>query len=132
MTLLRPTHLALAAAFVLAGCTDTTVPSVTPVEAAGIYTLTSVSGRGPASGTFTLTADQRVERRVRYANDPAEVVFVGSFSLDATGIAFTLIPGDRPATYVWPVRGEWRGSELTISYPDPADGPDIVEHYRRP
>ena len=40
------------------------------------------------------------------------------FSLNETG-------------YTWPVRGEWRGSSFTIRYPDPADGPDIVETYVR-
>lgn len=115
-----------------AACSDSTT-SVTPVQAAGVYALESVSGRGPASGTFTLTADGRALRQVRYASagNPLGQTFVGSFAIDGTSIAFNLVPGDTPAAYVWPVRGKWLGSQFTITYPDPADGPDIVERYRR-
>lgn len=110
-------------------CSDSTAP--TPVRAAGVYTLQNVSGRGPVSGTFTLTADGRAERTVRYANLPNEVVYIGSFSFEGKTIAFNLIPGSMPADFVWPVSGEWLGSQFTIRYPDPADGPDIVELYQR-
>ena len=121
--------LVLAVAFA-AACSDSTAP--TPVQAAGVYSLESVSGRGPVAGSFTLTADGRAERRVRYATDPTEIVFIGSFTIDATTIAFNLVPGNMPAAFVWPVAGQWLGSQFTIKYPDPADGPDIIETYRRP
>ena len=122
---------ALVLALVLAGaCSDATAP--TPVQAAGVYSLESVSGRGPVAGSFTLTADGRAERRVRYATDPTEIVFIGSFTVDGATIAFNLVPGTMPAAFVWPVGGQWLGSQFTIKYPDPADGPDIVETYRRP
>jgi hypothetical protein len=116
-----------------AACSDSTT-SATPVQAAGVYTLESVSGRGPASGTFTLTADGRAARQVRYASVGGllDQTLVGSFTIDGTTIAFNLVPADSPAAYVWPVSGQWLGSQFTIRYPDPADGPDIVERYRRP
>ncbi len=116
---------------IAAACSDSTAP--TPAQAAGVYTLESVSGRGPASGTFTLTADGRAERQVRFASVGGLIAqrFVGSFSIDRSSIAFNLVPVDTPASYTWPVRGEWLGSQFTIKYPDPADGPDIVERYRR-
>jgi len=128
---LRRSRLALVLAVAFAAaCSDSTAP--TPVQAAGVYSLESVSGRGPVAGSFTLTADGRAERRVRYATDPTEIVFIGSFTIDATTIAFNLVPGNMPAAFVWPVAGQWLGSQFTIKYPDPADGPDIIETYRRP
>jgi hypothetical protein len=130
--LLRSRRVLLLAVVHAVACSESTT-SLTPVQAAGVYTLESVSGRGPASGTFTLTADGRAERQVRYASVGGLVAqrFVGSFSIDGSSIAFNLVPGDAPASYVWPIRGEWLGSQFTITYPDPADGPDIVERYRR-
>ena len=124
---------ALALALALAAaCSDSTT-SVTPVQAAGVYRLESVSGRGPASGTFMLTADGRAARQVRYASEGGLLAqtLLGSFTINGTTIAFNLVPADSPASYVWPVSGQWLGSQFTISYPDPADGPDIVERYRR-
>ena len=124
---------ALALAVVISvACSDGTTP-VTPVQAAGVYTLESVTGRGgPTFGTFTLTADGRAERHVRYAvTGPYEYVATGSFEIDAGEISFALIHAGTPSVYVWPVHGEWRGSSFTIHYPDPADGPDIVETYGR-
>ena len=124
---------ALALAVVVAvACSDGTTP-VTSVQGAGVYTLESVTGRGPESGTFTLTADGGAERQVRYAAlvNPVDQRYVGSFTLEGSSIRFNLVPGDTPAAYVWPVNGDWRGSSFTIHYPDPADGPDIVETYRR-
>jgi len=125
-----PARRALVLAVALAAaCSDSTAP--TPEHAAGVYTLESVSGRGPTSGSFTLTADGRAERRVRYANIANEIVYICSFQLDGATIAFNLIPGTMPADFVWPVSGQWLGSQFTITYPDAADGPNIVEGYRR-
>jgi hypothetical protein len=130
--LLRSRRALLLAVALTTACSDSTT-SVTPVQAAGVYVLASVSGRGPASGTFTLTADGRAERQVHYASlgSPLDQRLIGSFTIAGSSIAFNLVPGDAPASYVWPVRGEWLGSQFTITYPDPADGPDIIETYRR-
>jgi len=127
--LLRSPRSLVLAVTLAAGCSDSTAP--TPVRAAGVYTLESVSGRGPISGSFTLTADGAAERRVRYANIANEVVYGGSFTFEGRSISFNLLPSTVPADFVWPVRGEWLGSQFTITYPDPADGPPIVELYRR-
>ena len=130
--LLRSRRALVFAVVLSAACSDGTT-SVTPVQAAGVYTLESVSGRGPASGTFTLTADGRATRQVRYASVGGLLgqTLVGRFTIDGTSIAFNLVPADTPAAYVWPVGGQWLGSQFTITYPDPADGPNIVERYRR-
>jgi hypothetical protein len=127
--LLRPRHALVLALALVSACSDSTAP--TPVRAAGIYTLAMVTGRGPASGSFILTADGRAERRVRYATIPDEVIYVGGFSVDREKIAFNLLPSGRFGNFPWPVSGQWLGSQFTITYPDPADGPPIVELYRR-
>jgi hypothetical protein len=101
-----------------------------PDAAAGTYVLESVSGRGPAEGTFLLGADGQAQRQVRYAGNPSLFVMVGTWRIEAGEIAFGLQENPVQA-FMWPVRGEWRGTGFTIRYPDPADGPDIVETYRR-
>jgi hypothetical protein len=98
--------------------------------AAGTYVLESVSGRGPAEGTFILGADGRAQRYVRYPGISTLSVMVGSWRIEAGEIAFGLQANPINA-YMWPVRGEWRSTGFTIRYPDPADGPDIIETYRR-
>jgi hypothetical protein len=42
-----------------------------------------------------------------------------------------LRPSESPSDFVWPVTGQWLGTEFTLQYPDPADGPDVVERYRK-
>ena len=101
-----------------------------PDAVAGTYVLESVSGRGPAEGTFLLGSDGWAQRQVRYAGNPNLYVMVGTWQIAAGEIAFGLQENPVQA-FMWPVRGEWRGTGFTIRYPDPADGPDIVETYRR-
>lgn len=116
-----------------AACADATAVPGAPSEAAGLYTLVSVSGRGPESGTFILTGDGMATRRVKYpaAVSTLEYVMSGTYTLDAAGGISFALSESMISSYMWPVRGEWRGSSFSISYPDPADGPDIVETYRR-
>jgi hypothetical protein len=121
----------LVAAAVLAISTGCDGESTTrPDAVAGTYVLESVSGRGPAEGTFLLGSDGWAQRQVRYAGNPNLYVMVGTWQIAAGEIAFGLQENPVQA-YMWPVRGEWRGTGFTIRYPDPADGPDIVETYRR-
>ena len=124
--------LVVAAALALgAGCHDSTAPLPETGDVPGDYVLESTRGRGPAEGEFILFADGSAERRVRYAQvNTNEIVMIGSWRIEATEISFAL--REHPVqAYVWPVRGEWRGAGFTIHYPEPADGPDIVETYRR-
>lgn len=129
--LLRSPRSLLFAVALAAACSDSTAPA--PVRAAGVYTLEMASGRGPVSGSFTLTADGRAERNVHFESrfSPYDQHLIGSFTISRGSIAFELIPSDVPADFVWPVKGTWFGSAFTITYPDPADGPPIVELYRR-
>jgi hypothetical protein len=122
---------ALVLAVALAACADN--PTVAPEQAAGVYVLASVTGRGPSTGTFTLSPNGGADRQAHFTSlgSPFDQHFIGSFRIDGDSIAFLLLPSDKPADFVWPVSGQWLGSEFTIKYPDPADGPDIVERYRR-
>ena len=122
--------LAAAVLAVGAGCgaEDATQPETG--NPAGVYVLESVSGRSPAEGTFILGADGWATRQVRYAGNSSASVMVGSWRVEAGEISFGLQTNPTNA-YMWPVRGEWRGTGFTLRYPDPADGPDIVETYRR-
>jgi len=124
-------HIATAVlALVAAACDGATAPSTTD-DAAGSYVLESVSGRGPVSGSMTLTARGGVERRVRYAASPAEHSATGTFAITPDGVAFDLLEQAAPSGPAWQVRGEWTGRGFSIRYPDAADGPDIVETFRR-
>jgi len=131
MTLLLRSRRALVLAVALAACSDK--PTVAPEQAAGVYVLESVTGRGPATGTFTLSADGRADRQAHFTSQgsPFDQHLIGSFRIEGDSIAFSLIPSDKPADFVWPVTGAWLGSEFTIQYADPADGPAIVERYRK-
>jgi hypothetical protein len=112
------------------GCSDATDPT-SRRNAAGTYVLDSVIGRGAVSGTFTLTSDGRAERRVRYAGNPVEYVETGTFDVAEPSIVFALHEQGDPYDVAWQVRGELLEGRFTFRYPDPADGPDIVETYRR-
>jgi hypothetical protein len=131
MTHLLRARCALVLAVALAACSNE--PTVSPAQAAGTYVLQSVSGRGPASGTITLTADGRADRQARFVSSGTTIDqhLVGGFRIDGQIIEFNLVPKDPPADVFWPVTGQWLGSEFTIEYPDPADGPDIIERYRK-
>jgi hypothetical protein len=108
------------------GCSDVLSPSVLP----GTYVLESVTGRGPSGGTFVLAASGTAERRVHYAS-ATEYVAVGTYRTDADTIRFALRENNGQSEYVWQVRGILAGDRFSIRHPDPADGPDIVETYRR-
>jgi hypothetical protein len=123
----HPVVLALIALMV-AGCSSATGPELSPRLAAGTYVLTTVSGRGPASGGFVLGADARAERHVRY--ESGEYVAVGTFERAPGTITFHLRENGGQSEYVWTVRGEFNGDGFVIRYPDPADG-EITERYRR-
>jgi hypothetical protein len=133
MTFSRLTRSALAALALIAASacdSDSGTAPLNPSQAAGTYVLESVSGRGPVSGSFVLRADGTTERRVRYAGTPTDDVYTGSFEITSPNIVFTLHPVP-PAAYAWTLHGEWSGARFSIHYPDPADGPDIVETFRR-
>jgi hypothetical protein len=131
MTPLLRTRLVLVLFAALAACNPD--PTVSPEQAAGTYVLASVSGRGPATGTVTLESNGTVDRQAHFTSQgsPFDQHLVGTFRIDGDSIAFMLRPSASPSDFVWPVTGQWLGTEFTLQYPDPADGPNIVERYRK-
>ena len=113
---------------------DGTGPLAAPY--AGTYVLTSVSGHGAATGSVTLSRAGDAERRVRFQQGGGlspEYVARGTIHLRLDGTAdLQLREDDGRSPYVWRPLAKLTAGELTIRYPDPADGPDIVETYRRP
>ena len=103
---------------------------------AGTYVLTSVSGRGAAAGSFTLSRAGGAERRVRFQQAGGlspEYVARGTIQLRRDGtVDLQLREDDGRSPYVWRPITQLTAGELTIRYPDAGDGPDIVETYWRP
>ena len=96
--------------------------------------LVSVSGRGPTSAAMTLHGNGFADRRAEYAaaGPTGQSFQIGTYTLDSDGIAFSLRDAIAASSIpTWVVRGEWQGDGFFIRHPDPADGPDIVETYRR-
>lgn len=118
----------------IVACTDSAGPSSAAVS--GLYVLESVSGRGPATGSATLSRSGEAERRVRYTlptgGQSPEYVARGTFRLHADGtIDLQLREDDGHSTYIWRPIASLSAGVLRLQHPDPADGPDIVELYRR-
>ena len=118
----------------IASCSNSLDPDTRSV--AGTYALESATTRGPATGRFVLTSNAQAERRVRYRQGDGtllkEQVAVGTFSVgskDALELSLREDGGASP--YVWKVAATLTGGVLRIEYPNPADGPNIVELYRR-
>jgi len=129
-------HRSVAVAMILAAATachsDATGPGYGLL--AGTWTLSSVSGRGPISGGLILSPAGGAERRVRYGRDTGspESVARGTYRLRSDGtIDLQLRENDGRSEYVWRPIARVTGGSVEIRHPDPADGPDIVETYRR-
>lgn len=135
MTSLRLALTAIMSAGVIAACSDAFGPTAavsttyalqtvngTPVPLPGIYS--------PLGGQITLTVYGHAERRVRYRMDDdtvREFVASGTFRLRGSILELAL----NEDGYVWRPQAELVGWTITLRYPDPADGPDIVEVYER-
>jgi len=135
--------LALAASLLLACDHDALDPSAVR----GHYRLVSVNGNpvpypqgvgGPVGGSLTLTwpgiAERRITYRVGEAQALQELVATGKYSVNGSRLELELmerLPNGQKLGYVWRPRATIVGDTITITYPDPADGPDIVEKYVR-
>ena len=138
MVTCRPSWTAFALAVTLASTVACSGDGAGPgsVIAYGTYSLESTSGRGPAAGTVTLSPLARAERRVRYAladgRLSTEYVARGTFRVAGDGtVDLRLREDDGRSAHVWRPRTQLIGGVLRLRHPDPADGPDIVESYRR-
>ena len=100
---------------------------------AGSYALASVSGRGPVSGSLVLSPTGQAERRVRFTqgNSSTEYVARGTYQVRPGGIIeLALREDDGRSPYVWRPTAAFVDGRVELRYPDPADGPDIVERYQ--
>ena len=128
---------AVVAAGLAAGCGQATGPS----SVAGGYVLHTVNGvpvplpdlNGQLGGTILLSADGRAERRVRYRVDVSgtsqEAHAIGSYEVQGVTVALALREDGSQATTPWQPAATLQGGVLTLRYPSPVDGPDIVEAY---
>ena len=132
----------LAAAALLSACGGS--DPLGPADLAGTYILVTVSGQPvPAAGTpsvlsgvIFLGQDGAAVRRVRYATaaTPAgvEEVSAGTFLVrgDSVVLRMTLLSSRPPVAVQWAAARQ--GPTLSLRFGAPADGPDVVELYRRP
>jgi hypothetical protein len=122
--------------FVLPSCEGGVAPGPSPSEVAGVYVLTTVTGRGPATGNLSLSPFGDVVRRVRYRQGggelSAEHVARGSFLVRADGsVDLRLREDDGRAAHEWRPLARLNDGMFVLRHPDPADGPDIIETYER-
>ena len=121
----------------ISACHDESPPvEIGPGLVAGTYVLESATARGPVAGTFVLTGAASAERRVQYSTPggalSSDYVAVGTFTLRSTDtLEFALREDGGRSVNVWRFLGARTGDHFTVHFPDPADGPDIVETYRR-
>ena len=123
-----------AACAALIGCSGATAPG--GELASGTYVLESVSGRGPAAGTLMLTRGGYAERRVRYTEPNGslskEYIATGRFALRDDGtLDLQLREMGAKSDYIWKPETRLIEGRVELRHPDPADGPDVVEAYRR-
>jgi hypothetical protein len=126
---------AITLAALLAGCTEPLRPS----HGAGTYVLESVNEapvplpgiNAPVAGTITLTVTGGAERHISYTVDSLgtvrEFVATGTYQLMGSELRLAL----REGTFLWTPSANLVGTTITLTYPHPADGPDIVERYRQ-
>lgn len=126
--------IALGALPFAAGCNEASTSPRDPGDVSGEYVLVTVAGRGPTSAAIALYANGFADRRAQYAaaGPTGQAFQIGTYTLDSDGIAFSLRDAIAASSIpTWVVRGEWQDDGFFIRYLDPADGPDIVETYRR-
>jgi len=114
------------------GCRTTTASDLDPGLAAGTYVLEAPAERGPSTGTFVLTRDGQVTRRVQYparGGAPSdERTFTGTFRLVRSDLIVFMLSEN--ATPAWRIDAVREGTRFTLRTPHPADG-EVVEIYRR-
>jgi len=124
---------AITLAALLGGCTE----SLRPSYVTGTYVLETVNQvpvplpgiNAPVAGTITLSATGSAERRISYTIDSQgtvrEFVATGTYQIIGSELQLTLHQGSSS----WTPTASIVGTSITLTYPHPADGPDIVERY---
>jgi hypothetical protein len=135
----------IAALVAIAACggveSDDSLGTVTPAAVVGTYQLVSVNGRAVPTaglgavlaGSIVLAADGRATRTIRHqlSGVAAERDFVstGTFTATSDRVVFALIEDPARPGLVWRPDAALVDGVLTLRYPNPADGPEIVEVY---
>lgn len=121
---------------------EDSVRVVPAAQVTGTYQLESVKGVAvPTSGLgavlageIILASNGHAIRKVRYqlSGVAAERDYVsqGTFVATPDSIIFALVEDPARPELVWRPRAQLVNRTITLRYPDPADGPDIVEVYR--
>lgn len=126
----------LLAALAVAACGD----ALGPADAAGTYHLQLADppaadpGYRASAGTLVLGADGRAAWHVEYAQAGRGAVaydYRGTFVLRRDSVHLALTQPSARTEGVWRPAGVRQGALLTFRYGHPADGPDIIEVYRR-
>jgi hypothetical protein len=122
----------LALGFVATSCRNDLQPDQPRLN--GTYILDSVTGNGPATGSFSFMVSGQVVRKVRYRNGDGslskEYVAVGTHRGQTSAIDFSLRDDSGNSPYAWTAFGSMEpGPLLLLRYPAPADG-WIYEYYR--
>jgi hypothetical protein len=121
----------LALGFLAASCRNDVQPDQPRLN--GTYVLGSVTGNGPATGSFSFMVSGQVVRKVRYRNADGslsnEYVAVGTYRGQTSAIDFSLRDDSGRSPYAWTAFGSMEpGPALVLRYPDGADG-WVTEHY---
>ena len=122
----------LATVFAITSCQNSVQPDQS--IAVGSYTLDSVSGDGPATGSLVLIPGGYADRRVRYRQCDGslspEYVTIATFHVtDAQSLDIALRENGNSA-YIFRPSATLTDGGLSLGYPGPADG-WIVEMYKR-
>ena len=85
---------------------------------------------------MVLTSGGQVERKVRYRQPDgslsSEYVALGTFHVTETSsLEIGLHEDGGKSPYIWKPLATLRDGVLSLEYPDPADGPNIIEMYKR-
>jgi hypothetical protein len=121
---------------VLSACERVVAAGPSPSEVAGTYVMTTVSGRGPVTGSLSLSPLGDVVRRVHYRQSSGELspeyIARGRFQVRADGtVDLRLREDDGRSPHEWRPLARLNDGVFTLRHPDPADGPDIIETYER-
>ena len=123
-------------ALVLSACERVVPAGPPPSEVAGTYVMTTVNGRGPVTGSLSLSPFGDAVRRVHYRQSSGELspeyIARGRFQVRADGtVDLRLREDDGRSPHEWRPLARLNDGVFTLRHRDPADGPDIVETYQR-
>lgn len=127
------------ALFSLVACDDVAAPAATSEDVSGRYLMMGAEGHplpldapdASQGGEITLTLDGIAVRRVFFSVHPdprVEEYGIGTYRTDGNVLDLRLRDVYQDE-HVWTPGATLEAGVITLRYPNPADGPDIVETY---